>query len=342
MDKTEQKLPKDCENKENEIMAKQLYSIRAKFYDKYLIKQDYDYMIEDLILGKIDELEAEVKALKAENERLSKVLEEEDRLHKSIIEIACVGSKEKKYQSVPERGVAMLYKEKEELKAENERLTTKDFLLREKIRILEEKPNPVSVEEMADIIYDNKFKGGVNTKQYILVVPEDIAQALFDRIYGKDKITKFNSTYYGYTSLDKPKVICDELPSGKGLLIKNPDFSEWKRGGGEAPDEWVAKHDKPEDNNLINLLDSVLPIVAIWNAETPAEKEWKENILKQIKGVIKLDKPKEYCKPIKTEKIKPIRIDNAMREYLQQSDPRKLMIWDKINEVIDHINKKGV
>jgi hypothetical protein len=77
-------------------------------------------------------------------------------------------------------------------------------------------------------------------------------------------------------------------------------------------------------------------------------------------------KPKEYCtcedpheisgvgldgkiqticdcgKPIKTEKIETIRIDNAIREYLQQYDPRKLMIWDKLNEVIDHINKKGV
>jgi uncharacterized protein YdcH (DUF465 family) len=75
----------------------------------------------------------QLQALKAENERLSKVLEEEDRLHKSIIEIACVGSKEKKYQSVPERGVAMLYKEKEELKAENERLKEEAEQLRVKL-----------------------------------------------------------------------------------------------------------------------------------------------------------------------------------------------------------------
>jgi hypothetical protein len=238
---------------------------------------------------KIVELLAQVKALKAENELLAKkYIASDNAMH--------------------------------DLKAENERLTTKDFLLREKIRILEEKPNPVSVEEMADIIYDNKFKGGVNTKQYILVVPEDIAQALFDRIYK-----------------DKPKVICDELPSGKGLLIKNPDFSEWKRGGGEAPDEWVAKHDKPEDNNLINLLDSVLPIVETWNAETPAQKEWKENILKQIKGVIKLDKPKE---PIKTEKLEDIHLPFTYNEYSRLSGI--VITKEFIQGVIDHINKKGV
>jgi uncharacterized small protein (DUF1192 family) len=67
----------------------------------------------------INELIAKTEALKADNERLKA---EEDRLHKSIIEIACVGSEEKKYRSVPEMRVAMLYKEKEELKAENERL----------------------------------------------------------------------------------------------------------------------------------------------------------------------------------------------------------------------------
>jgi hypothetical protein len=53
----------------------------------------------------------ENKALKAEN----------DRLHSSIIEISCKGA-EGKHRSVPEMRVAMLYKEKEELKAENERL----------------------------------------------------------------------------------------------------------------------------------------------------------------------------------------------------------------------------
>lgn len=53
----ESQMSKEQENKENEIMAKQLYSIRARFYDKYKIRCDCDYMIEDLIFNKIIELE---------------------------------------------------------------------------------------------------------------------------------------------------------------------------------------------------------------------------------------------------------------------------------------------
>jgi len=231
------------------------------------------------------------------------------------------------------------------LKAENERLTTKDFLLREKIRILEEKPNPVSVGDLANIVYLNipcNYDG--TNQEEVTRVLEKTAQALYDRIYGEGADPKH---YYPDCSgvkeradlRDKPKVICDELPSGKGLLIKNPDFSEWKRGGGEAPDEWVAKHDKPEDNNLINLLDSVLPIVETWNAETPAQKEWKENILKQIKGVIKLDKPKEYCQ------LK--QLDDFFWNGLPEDGVNKALtliarLKDKLNEVIEYTKQKGV
>jgi len=46
-------------------------------------------------------------------------------------------------------------------------------------------------------------------------------------------------------------------------------------------------------NNLISLLDSVLPIVEIWKAETPAQEVWKEKWLRQAREVV--DKPKEYC-----------------------------------------------
>jgi hypothetical protein len=56
-------------------------------------------------------------------------------------------------------------------------------------------------------------------------------------------------------------------------------------------------------NNLISLLDSVLPIVETWNAETPAQKEWKERWLRQAREVV--DKPKEEKKmDIDIDKLK--------------------------------------
>jgi len=73
------------------------------------------------------------------------------------------------------------------------------------------------------------------------------------------------------------------------------------------------------------------------------------------------DKPKEYCtcenvfhlhttrecricgKPIKTEKIEPLaKVDDNSRKYYEQTKPDILRLWDKVQEIIDHINKKGV
>ena len=52
------------------------------------------------------------------------IYKELDRLHKSIIDIACMGTKAKKFKSVPEMRVAMLYKEKETLKLDAKRDTS--------------------------------------------------------------------------------------------------------------------------------------------------------------------------------------------------------------------------
>ena len=38
-------------------MCEILYSIRAKFYDRYNVRHDCDYSIEELIFDKLDELE---------------------------------------------------------------------------------------------------------------------------------------------------------------------------------------------------------------------------------------------------------------------------------------------
>jgi len=47
----QQQLEKDAR------MGKVLYSIRAKFYDRYNVRQDCDNNIEELIFDKFDELE---------------------------------------------------------------------------------------------------------------------------------------------------------------------------------------------------------------------------------------------------------------------------------------------
>jgi len=55
-------------------MGKKLYSIRAKFYDKYNVKRDVDHDIEELIFSKLDELQTQPNALKAsEVKELQKV-----------------------------------------------------------------------------------------------------------------------------------------------------------------------------------------------------------------------------------------------------------------------------
>jgi CRISPR/Cas system CSM-associated protein Csm2 small subunit len=106
---------------------------------------------------------------------------------------------------------------------------------------------------------------------------------------------------------------------------------------------------------LKSLIDGAMPVVEIWKAETPAQEVWKEKWLRQAREVV--DKPKEYCtceggilkpvlalkengtlkcleclKPIKTEKI----------DQISGEDKHIVEVISKLNEVIDHINKKGV
>ena len=98
------------------------------------------------------------------------------------------------------------------LKAENERL--KDILTARHIKF-----SPVSVEEIEQIIYSFLPVNYDGTDEGSGKIRVDIAQALHDRIYGKDKVTKFNSTYYGYTSLDKPK---EEWTGGANKVSTEP------------------------------------------------------------------------------------------------------------------------
>jgi len=106
-------------------------------------------------------------------------------------------------------------------------------------------------------------------------------------------------------------------------------------------------------NNLISLLDSVLPIVETWNAETSAQKEWKEKWLRQAREVV--DKPKEYCsciglrinnandknclrcgKPIKTEKIEPIKV--ILKPDHFQEDTEYMPVDENIEQLTNMIN----
>jgi uncharacterized paraquat-inducible protein A len=108
---------------------------------------------------------------------------------------------------------------------------------------------------------------------------------------------------------------------------------------------------------LKSLIDGAMPVVEIWKAETPAQEVWKEKWLRQAREVV--DKPKEYCtciglrinnandknclrcgKPIKTEKIEPLeQCYNDGKHFIVTSTSA---VINKLNEVIDHINKKGV
>ena len=63
MDNVETTTPEQ-ELKVDALMGKKLYSIRAKFYDKYNVRRDIDYDIEHLIFNKLDALQAENKKLK--------------------------------------------------------------------------------------------------------------------------------------------------------------------------------------------------------------------------------------------------------------------------------------
>ncbi len=144
-------------------------------------------------------------------------------------------------------------------------------------------------------------------------------------------------------------------------------------GGSESPHERFLKEIealKAENERLKAELDSIAVPLPVDKPKEYGKGEDPKHYYPDCSGVKERadlrDKPKEYCtcenvfhlhttrecricgKPIKTEKIEPLNIARYVDNHLFFSEETKSNYHDiirieyKLNEVIDHINKKGV
>jgi len=61
IDHCEREPSQESLNKQNAEIAKQFYSLRAKFYDKFNIRHDCDNIFEDLVMNKFEQLTKKAK-----------------------------------------------------------------------------------------------------------------------------------------------------------------------------------------------------------------------------------------------------------------------------------------
>jgi hypothetical protein len=244
------------------------------------------------IKSKLDTLEAQVKALKAENERLK--------------------------EELGNWRYALAYCSMEEMPTDSEAVipTSKgvkkfiDELLEEKTRLkhiltarhIKFRPNPVSVEEMAKVLLfqDSGMKWqGINDeeKEHWL----HLAQALHDRIYGKGgeelsppikdkpkeisdcckaevKIGGDTTHYYVCSKCNQP---CDlDKPSEPEMTQEEKDAQEWMN----------APLGKPTEPTCVDLNYNC---TLAYFAEQIGIKLWQAMSLMKYAEI--KDKPKEYC-----------------------------------------------